>query len=81
MACGCAEVRWGRSSELDELWSYVRSKAHPRWLWHAFDHPTGKVLVYVLCRRQDDVFVKLQVLLESCGITRYYTDSWSAYTR
>jgi hypothetical protein len=25
------EVRRGRSSERDEMWSYVRSKAHPRW--------------------------------------------------
>ena len=35
------EVRRGLSSELDEMWSYVRSKAHPRWLWHAIDHHTG----------------------------------------
>ena len=41
------EVRRGLSSELDEMWSYVRSKAHPRWLWHAIDHLTGKVLAYV----------------------------------
>jgi insertion element IS1 protein InsB len=26
-------------------------------------------------------FVKLQALLEPFGITRYYTDSWGAYTR
>jgi len=38
------EVRRGLSSELDEMWSYVYSKAHPRWLWHAIDHHTGKVL-------------------------------------
>jgi len=38
------EVRRGLSSELDEMWSYVHSKAHPRWLWHAIDHHTGKVL-------------------------------------
>ena len=25
------EVRRGLSSELDEMWSYVHSKAHPRW--------------------------------------------------
>jgi insertion element IS1 protein InsB len=37
------EVRRGRSSELDEMWSYVRSKAQPRWLWHARDHHTGPV--------------------------------------
>ena len=30
--------RRGLTSELDEMWSFVRSKAHPRWLWHAIDH-------------------------------------------
>ena len=33
------EVRRGLSSELDEMWSYVRSKANPRWLWHAIGAP------------------------------------------
>ena len=41
------EVRRGLSSELDEMWSYVHSKANPRWLWHAIDHHTGQVLAYV----------------------------------
>jgi insertion element IS1 protein InsB len=37
--------RWrGLTSELDEMWSFVRSKANPRWLWHAIDHHTGQVL-------------------------------------
>ena len=58
------EVRRGVSSELDEMWSYVRSKANPRWLWHAIDHHTGKVLAYVFGRRQDTVFLALKALLE-----------------
>ena len=37
------EVHRGLSSELDEMWSYVRSKANPRWLWHAIDHHSGTV--------------------------------------
>ena len=41
------EVRCGLSSELDEMWSFVQAKAHPRWLWHAIEHHTGKVLAYV----------------------------------
>jgi insertion element IS1 protein InsB len=75
------EVRRGLSSELDEMWSYVRSKAHPRWLWHAIDHHTGKVLAYVFGRRKDTVFVALKALLEPFGITRYFTDGWGAYER
>jgi hypothetical protein len=55
------EMRHGLSSELDEMWSYVRSKANPRWLWHAIDHHTG---------RQDTVFLALKALLEPFGITR-----------
>jgi IS1 transposase len=70
--------RRGLTSELDEMWSYVRSKAHPRWLWHAIDHQTGKVLAYVFGRRQDDVFLQLRQLLEPFGITKFYTDGWGA---
>jgi len=32
------------------MWSFVQAKAHPRWLWHAIDHHTGKVLAYVFGR-------------------------------
>jgi insertion element IS1 protein InsB len=73
--------RRGLTSELDEMWSFVRSKANPRWLWHAIDHLTGKVLAYVFGRRQDDVFLQLQQLLKPFGITKFYTDGWGAYER
>jgi insertion element IS1 protein InsB len=75
------EVRHGLSSELDEMWSYVRSKTNPRWFWHAIDPHTGKVLAYVLGRRKDTVFLELKALLEPFGITRYFTDGWGAYER
>src|SRR5215475_6521455 len=73
--------RRGRTSELDAMWSYVRSKANPRWLWHAMDHHTGKVLAYGCGRRKDDVFLRLQELLAPFGITKFYTDGWGAYER
>ena len=38
------DSRRGLTSELDEMGSFVQSKAHPRWLWHAIDHHTGMVL-------------------------------------
>jgi len=75
------ESRRGLSSELDEMWSYVRCKAHPRWLWHAIDHHTGQVLASVFGRRQDPVFLALKALLEPFGITRSFTDGWGAYER
>ena len=66
---------------VDEMWSYVGKKREPRWLWHAIDHRSGRVLAYVLGRRKDEVFLKLKALLEPFGITRYYTNYWGAYTR
>jgi insertion element IS1 protein InsB len=58
------DQRRGLSSELDEMWSFVARKSNPRWLWHAIDHHTGKVLAYVFGRRQDAVFLQLKALLE-----------------
>jgi len=68
-------------AELDEMWSFVHDKGNQRWLWHAIDHKTGKVLAYVFGRRKDVVFKKLKVLLEPFGIRHYYTDDWAAYSR
>ena len=75
------EVCRGLSSELDEMWSFVQAKTHPRWLWHAIDYHTGRVLAYVFGRRKDDVFLRLQELLEPFGITKFSTDGWGAYER
>jgi insertion element IS1 protein InsB len=74
-------IRIAEEAEVDEMWSFVRRKKAPRWLWHAIDHRSGKVLAYVFGRRQDEVFLKLKALLEPFGITKYYTGSWGAYTR
>jgi len=63
------------------MWSYVGKKQEPRWLWHAIDHGTGKVLAYVFGRRQDEIFLQLKALLEPFGIMRFFTDHWGAYAR
>ncbi len=56
------------------MWSYVGNKENPRWLWHAIDRNSGKVLAYVFGRRKDEVFLQLKTLLEPLAITRFYTD-------
>jgi len=66
---------------MDEMWSYVGAKATERWLWHAIDHHTGRVLAYVLGTRKDAVFLKLYALLVPFGITHYYTDKAGVYRR
>jgi len=63
------------------MWSFVGAKKNARWLWHALDHHTGRVLAYAVGSRKDAVFLKLQALLAPFGITRYYTDQASVYQR
>jgi len=63
------------------MWSFVGKKPEPRWLWHALDHGSGKILAYVFGRRQDEVFLQLKALLEPFGITRFFTDHGGAYAR
>ena len=63
------------------MWSFVGTKATERWLWHALDHHTGRVLAYVVGTRKDAVFLKLKALLAPFGITRYYTDKAGVYRR
>ena len=67
--------------EIDEMWSFVQNKKNQRWLWHAIERTTGKVLAYVLGSRTDNVFVQLKTLLEPFGIKKFYTDGWGAYER
>ncbi len=68
-------------AELDEMWSFVRSKQQQRPLWHAIDHQTGEVLAYVLSDHKDSAFLELKALLEPFGITQFYTDGWGTYER
>jgi len=70
-----------QEAEVDELWSFVGRKKHPRWLWGALDHQTGRILAYVFGRREDRALLQLKALLAPFGIHHFYTDSWGAYHR
>lgn len=79
------EVVWdierAGEAEMDEKGSFVGNKDKPRWLWHAIEHHTGKVLASVFGRPQDAVCLKRKALRKPLGITRYSMDYWGAYTR
>lgn len=74
-------VQYVEEAELDEMWSFVESKKQQRWLWHAIDHQSGRILAYVLAEHKDSAFVQLKTLLEPFGIETFYTDGWGAYER
>ena len=67
------------SAELDEMWSFVQNKKNQRWLWLAINHENGDIIAYTFGKRQDQVFLKFQELLEPLGITMFYTDYWGSY--
>ena len=59
--------------------SFVESKSNQRWLWHATDHKTGKILAYTFGKRSDEVFLELRGLPEPFGIKKIYTDGLGTY--
>ena len=75
------ELAPAEEAEMDEMWSFVKKKSDQRWLWHAIDHATGKVLAYVFGARKDIIFSQLKELLMPFGIKHFYTDDWGAYQR
>jgi insertion element IS1 protein InsB len=68
------EVRRVEAAEVEERWSFVKSKAHQRWVWQAMDHLGGVVLAYACGRRADTVFIGLKELLTPFGPEHSYTD-------
>ena len=63
------------------MWSFVGSKANPRWIWHAIERESGRVLAYAFGTRSDSVLQELRQLLAPFGIINLFTDDWGAYHR
>jgi insertion element IS1 protein InsB len=66
--------------ELDELWSFVRSKEEPAWVWVALDRTTRQVVACCLGDRSEEScrFLWEQVPAPWRQAT-CYTDFWAAY--
>lgn len=66
--------------ELDELWSFVRSKAEPAWVWVALDRATRQVVACCLGDRSEE---SCRYLWEQVPVpwrtAACYTDFWEAY--
>ena len=75
------DIEQAGEAEIDEMWSFVGHKGHPRWLWHAIDHHTGAVLAYVFGRRQDEVFLPAPSVARTLWADALFYRSLGAYTR
>ncbi len=62
------ETEVEKESELDEMWSFIGKKANQRWLWHAIERTSGKVLAYVFGTRKDEVFLQLKACYYLLGL-------------
>lgn len=66
---------------LDELWSFVGSKASPAWIWLAQSRRTRQVVAYALGDRREVTGRKLWAAIPDRYRTgQCYTDCWEAYT-
>jgi insertion element IS1 protein InsB len=75
------EIEFHYTSEMDEFWSFVRTKSNQRWTWYAIDKASGIILAWHNGKRTDADFRQLLKYLENIPIELYYTDDWGAYTR
>ena len=69
------------AAEVEERWSFGQRKTQQRWLWHAMDPLTGGVPAYTFGSRAEEVFVKVQKLLNPFGLTHFYPDAAGVYDR
>lgn len=66
--------------ELDELWSFVGSKAQQRWLWAALCRRTRQIVAFALGDRSEQTCRHLwQALPEAYRGCRSFSDFWEAY--
>ena len=68
-------------AELDEMWSFVKSKSNQRWLWLAIDHSNGIILAYTFGKRKDEVFKEFKKILKPFKISMFYSDNWGSYRK
>jgi insertion element IS1 protein InsB len=66
--------------ELDELWSFVRSKEEPAWIWVALDRATRQVVACCLGdRSQESCRYLWEQVPAPWREATCYTDFWAAY--
>ncbi|MDE9455963.1 IS1 family transposase [Xenorhabdus bovienii] len=67
--------------EMDEQWSYVKSKKQPRWLFYVYNRIRRKVIAHVFGPRTKKTLMRLLALLTPFNIVIYMTDGWQSYEK
>ena len=69
------------SGEMDEFWSFVRSKSNQRWTWYAIERQSACILAWHNGKRTDKDFLVLWNYLKIFNVSKYYTDDWGSYSK
>jgi IS1 family transposase len=66
---------------MDELWSFVGSKAYPVWIWLALETRSRRIVGVAFGDRSEQtaqkLFQSLPIYYQQQGI--FFTDSWKSY--
>ncbi|HEX8492450.1 MAG TPA: IS1 family transposase [Pyrinomonadaceae bacterium] len=67
--------------EIDEMWSFVRCKEQPAWLWYAFEPQSKQIVAWLIGEHTDHSCRRLFKQLKRCRVLRFCTDEWQSYQK
>ena len=72
---------WSIESEVDEMWSFVRSKENKQWIWIAMDARSRQIIAFHVGDRSGESARKLweSIPKNYRDKATFYTDDWQAY--
>ncbi len=72
---------WSIESEVDEMWSFVRSKENKQWIWIAMDARSRQIIAFHVGDRSRESARKLweSIPKNYRDKATFYTDDWQAY--
>lgn len=80
-ALASLELEFYLTTEWDEFWSFVQTKANQRWTWYALERGSGLILAFHQGRRKDEALEALVQKVAHLPIKICHTDDWGAYQR
>ncbi|MBD0327966.1 MAG: IS1 family transposase [Pyrinomonadaceae bacterium] len=68
-------------AEADEMWSFVKKKVHPQWIWIAMDAKTRQIIAFHVGDRSRDSAKQLwaNIPIEYREQAIFHTDQYEAY--
>jgi insertion element IS1 protein InsB len=72
---------YSESIELDELYTYIRHKKKPRWVWIAVCRNTKRILGFQVGSRGIKTFKKLLNKISPIKTNMYFTDKYFVYNK